>query len=173
MKIYVLDDELNPPGGYEKRDQLPKVLAGHDLTLALTLEEAKEKFKPPYDLMLLDHDLNGTFNPVGSPNTGLTFIQWMVEQPYNCCPRVKQRIFCNECGYGRSEAMYCSNEDQEGIPHKPPAPLPQIILHSVSQKGRKAMHDILDEYGYHVLEYPFNQKYIEFLKASFSLERTA
>ena len=135
MKIFCLDDELIS-SGYEQRDQLPKVLAGHDLTLALTLEEAKEKFKPPYDLMLLDFDLNGNFGPVDNPNTGLSFIKWMV-----------------------------------GI--KQPAPLPQTILHSVSQKGRKAMHDLLDEYGYHVLEYPFSQKYIDFLKASFSLERTA
>ena len=131
MKIFVLDDEL-VTSGYEKRDQLPKVLAGHDLTLALTLEEAKEKFKPPYDLMLLDHDLNGQFNPVGSPNTGLQFVMWMVN--------VKQ-----------------------------PAPLPQIILHSVSARGRAAMAQILEEYGYHYLEYPFSSKYIDFLKASFSL----
>ena len=135
MKIYCLDDELIS-GGYEHRDQLPKVLAGHDLTLALTLEEAKEKFKPPYDLMLLDHDLNGQFNPVGSPNTGLTFIQWMVN--------IKQ-----------------------------PAPLPQVILHSVSARGRAAMAQTLEEYGYHYLEYPFSSKYIEFLKASFGLERIA
>lgn len=133
LRIFVLDDELNPPGGYEKREQLPKALAGHDLTLALTLEEAKEKFKPPYDLMLLDHDLNGTFNPVGSPNTGLQFVEWMVT--------VKQ-----------------------------PAPLPQIILHSVSSKGRAAMGKILEEYGYHFQEFPFSQKYVTFLEEAFGLQ---
>ena len=127
MRIMVLDDELFT-GGFEQRDQLPRVLTGHDLTLAITLEEAKKKFKPPYDLILLDFDLNGNFGPVDNPNTGLAFIKWMV-----------------------------------GI--KQPAPLPQVILHSVSQKGRKAMHDLLDLYGYHVIEFPFSKAYLTFLES--------
>jgi len=33
------------------------------------------------------------------------------------CPRVQKRIFCNECGYSRSEALYCADVDQIGVPH--------------------------------------------------------
>lgn len=33
------------------------------------------------------------------------------------CPRVNARVFCDECGYSRSEAMRANDEDQEGLPH--------------------------------------------------------
>ena len=133
MKIFVLDDELHS-GGLEQRDQLKTVLAGHNLTLATSCEDGKAKFNPPYDLMLLDYDMEGVFGPADHPNTGLQFVKWMVT--------VKQ-----------------------------PAPLPQIVLHSVNGKNRAKMAEVLDEYGIHYIEFPFNKKYVEFLKASFSLEQ--
>lgn len=33
------------------------------------------------------------------------------------CERVDRRIFCNECGYPPSEARYCDDADQIGVPH--------------------------------------------------------
>lgn len=82
LKIFILDDELFT-GGYEKRDRLLPALdgKGHKITVALSCEEAKLKFEPPYDLMLLDHDMEGIYEHRDShPNTGFQFVKWMIQQ---------------------------------------------------------------------------------------------
>ncbi len=130
MKIFILEDEVYS-GGYEKRDRLLPVLAGHDLTVALNCEEGKRLFNPPYDLMLLDHDMEGVYeNRDTHPNTGFQFVKWMLDQ------KVRK-------------------------------PYPQVILHSVNTRNRKRMKDLLEDANWHVVEMPFNDKYIQFLKETF------
>jgi hypothetical protein len=79
LKFFILEDEIHS-GGFEKRDRLKGVLAGHDLTLALSVEEGIEKYQPgSYHLLILDHDMRGRFDNPDHPSTGLQFVKWLVE----------------------------------------------------------------------------------------------
>ena len=52
MKVFILEDD--PYRIVKFRD----LLKGHDLTIIDSCTKVEE-FKPPYDLILLDHDLGG------------------------------------------------------------------------------------------------------------------
>lgn len=65
MRIFILDDEIET-----SRSQLAKILSKHELTLAKTVNEGVLKFKGPYDLLLLDHDLG-----LGKDNVGTKFVE--------------------------------------------------------------------------------------------------
>jgi CheY-like chemotaxis protein len=77
LNIFILEDEIDS----YPRNQLKDVLKGHNLTIAKSFPEAKKKFHGPYDLLLLDHDMEGFYelNP-SHPNTGHQFVKWMVLQ---------------------------------------------------------------------------------------------
>ncbi len=65
MKVFVLEDS-------EERIQRFSEIFGEALTVARTVGEGKTLFQPPYDLILLDHDL-------GELETGKDFSNWLVE----------------------------------------------------------------------------------------------
>lgn len=75
MKIFILEDEIHK----YPRNQLKEVLEHHTLTLAVSVEDAKAKFKGVYDLLLLDHDMEGFYEKSDAPNTGHQFVKWMLE----------------------------------------------------------------------------------------------
>lgn len=48
----------------------------HELTIRTSVTHARKAWKPPYDIVLLDHDLGGeTYVPSENENTGATFVR--------------------------------------------------------------------------------------------------
>jgi len=80
MHIFILDDEINS-GGLSNRSNLKDILGRHNLTLATSCAEAEKVYKTgTYDLLLLDHDMEGFFETTKDhPNTGLQFCKWLVK----------------------------------------------------------------------------------------------
>ncbi len=76
MRIFCLDDEID----FHPRRAIVETLSGHDLTIARNINEAKKVYAHPYDLLLLDHDMEGFFEDSNHPNTGYQFCVWLVEQ---------------------------------------------------------------------------------------------
>jgi hypothetical protein len=158
MRIFILEDEIQ---GY--RSGILSALSGHDLTVATSIPSAVSLYaaKYPFDLLLLDHDMHGFYEPAGSKGTGSEFVSWLGRLGNWWCPRVLSRVFCDECGYSRSEARYCEDEDQDGLPH---AERPRVILHSQNEAGRAYMRRLLEAASISVEEMPFSPAYISYLK---------
>jgi DNA-binding response OmpR family regulator len=74
VKIFILEDSIN-------RIQLFREIlyADVEVDMADDLNEAKRKFNPPYDLILLDHDLSHEdYMDFGrEQNNGTEFAKWM------------------------------------------------------------------------------------------------
>ena len=78
MKVFVLEDEIDS----SPRNQIKLALQDHNLTLARSVEEAKRVFKGPYNLLLLDHDMEGHIEPnLDHPNIGMRFVEWLLTKP--------------------------------------------------------------------------------------------
>jgi CheY-like chemotaxis protein len=79
MKVFILEDD-------EQRIKLfEEALAGHEVTIARSCGGpmgAYRKFQPPYDLILLDHDLDQR-QMVSSDDeeTGFQFVKFMGKAP--------------------------------------------------------------------------------------------
>ena len=90
MRIFILEDEIHEPGGLDGRHRLKHILRKHELTLATSRCEGEELYRPgTYDLMLLDHDLEG--RPECRPdyhNTGWQFVKWLVEYETKPVPTI-------------------------------------------------------------------------------------
>lgn len=73
MRIFILEDEIDR----WPRNQIQDVLANrHSLVIARNMVEAKKAYEPPFDLLLLDHDLGGDI----ASATGYDFVKWLVFQ---------------------------------------------------------------------------------------------
>lgn len=73
MRTFILEDSI------ERMKQFHEVL-GFDVTAAATVEGAQKKFDPPYDLILLDHDLVDAhyMQAYGDIHTtGTEFARWL------------------------------------------------------------------------------------------------
>ena len=71
-KIFILEDDW-----YRIR-QFEQAGIGLDLTLAISMDKAKSLWNPPYDILLLDHDLGDRQMVDGSDvNTGSEFCRWV------------------------------------------------------------------------------------------------
>lgn len=71
MRIFILEDDKGRICRFG--DELMKE---HDITVCTSVKGALKCFAPPYDLMLLDHDLGGeTFVPSEKEETGYSFLQ--------------------------------------------------------------------------------------------------
>jgi CheY-like chemotaxis protein len=75
LKVFVLEDEI---------DRLPRcaiisALVGHEVDVAKNVPEAKEVYKGGYDILLLDHDMEGFYEDSEHPNTGYQFVKWLVD----------------------------------------------------------------------------------------------
>src|ERR1044071_7427164 len=57
LRIFVLEDEI----GHYPRNQIREVLKDFNVTYATNVIEAQLAYKGPYDLLLLDHDMEGFY----------------------------------------------------------------------------------------------------------------
>jgi len=81
MKVFVLEDEI-----HSLRKDLFKALkdAGHDLTVALSVEDGKLQYPKgqPYDYLILDHDMEGHYEyNLAHHNVGTRFVEWLIKHP--------------------------------------------------------------------------------------------
>ncbi len=79
MKIFILEDSQERIDAFE---HVLKVFDGgpHEVTVARWKSEACAKFTPPYDLLLLDHDLGGEqMVDTEEDNTGSGFCRFIQE----------------------------------------------------------------------------------------------
>ena len=85
LNVFILEDEIDR----YPRIQLKQVLEGkHELTIARSCDDAAEKYPTgmPYDLLLLDHDMEGDYEYRPEyPNTGYQFLKWLT---FNHCPEL-------------------------------------------------------------------------------------
>lgn len=74
-KIFILEDDT------ERINLFIETLQGHDLTICTDYEAGTKKWEPPYDLVLLDHDLGGSVfvDSHGDVPTGYHFVKFMGE----------------------------------------------------------------------------------------------
>ena len=76
MNIFILEDEIYRA----PRNAILRVLDHkHKLTVAVSCKDAKSRYKGEYDLLLLDHDMRGFFEPSTYHNTGFQFALWLIE----------------------------------------------------------------------------------------------
>lgn len=82
MHIFILEDDSARVALFQEA-----LLGGsHDLTVCEGVEGkggAKERFDPPYDLILLDHDLGGIHSSKADTvlkETGYQFVKWMTKE---------------------------------------------------------------------------------------------
>ena len=72
VKVFILEDDAIRIKGFEQAG------IGLNLTIATSLSEAKAVWTPPYDILLLDHDLGDRQMVDGSDvNTGSEFCRWV------------------------------------------------------------------------------------------------
>lgn len=78
MKVFILEDEI-----YKYRAPIKQILEakGHTLHIATNVADAKQMFTGDYDLLLLDHDMNGVIDSSELPNCGYQFVLWFLQQP--------------------------------------------------------------------------------------------
>ena len=73
-KTFILEDSHN------RMVLFYEILGSDSITAAKTVRKAREKYDPPYDLMLLDHDLadEDYARPEKEDGTGTEFVRWLV-----------------------------------------------------------------------------------------------
>lgn len=131
MKIFILEDEI----GKYPRNEIIKVLEGHQVTVATNIYDAAKIYKAgTYHLLLLDHDMHGYYQSPEEEDTGHQFVKWLVNQ-------------------------------ELGIVQ----PKPPVILHSQNQEARRAMASLLFSHKFRVMEKPFGQDYINYLRGNIAL----
>lgn len=81
MRVFILEDDPERIALFRDVFREPLV----QLTVATTVEEAKFLWAPPYNLVCLDHDLDGrTFVDPASERCGMEFVRWLpsrIDQP--------------------------------------------------------------------------------------------
>lgn len=112
MKLFILEDEIDS----YPRNQLKELAVSHDLTIAKSAQEAMKTFRGPYDLLLLDHDMEGFYERSEAPNTGYQFVKWLVEMEtdrpqvilhsQNPVGRMKMRDLLHEHGFPVDECPF-------------------------------------------------------------------
>ena len=76
MNIFILEDDLT------RIDAFITLADVHNLTIRTSVAEARKAWKPPYDIVCLDHDLGGeTFVSSELENTGAGFVRDLVQSP--------------------------------------------------------------------------------------------
>jgi NAD+-processing family protein with receiver domain len=83
VRIFILEDDQIRIGAF-----LAAIPPNHEVTVATQLSGpngAYKKFKPPYGLILLDHDLGGRqFVSSDEEETGFQFCRWLGTAPVDC-----------------------------------------------------------------------------------------
>ena len=90
VRVFVLEDS------HDRIEEFRKALAGADVSIASSYDEAVALFSPPYDLLCLDHDLgfDETLNPE-IENTGYEFVRWLPRASQSFRPKVVVHTHCN------------------------------------------------------------------------------
>jgi hypothetical protein len=74
VRFFVLEDHPY------RVEAFKAVLHDRDVTYAIAVDDAVFAFTPPYDVILLDHDLGGEeLVDSNEPNTGYQFAKWLIE----------------------------------------------------------------------------------------------
>ena len=77
LRIFLLEDEADR---YPRKQIVDILEVKHNLTIAQSCAEGMEKFTGPYDLLLLDHDMEGDYEYREEyPNTGYQFVKHLAE----------------------------------------------------------------------------------------------
>lgn len=84
MKVFLLEDEV----GFYPRNQILDILSQHEVTIAKSFDEGVDTYIPPYDLLLLDHDMRGFYDRSDYPNCGYQFCKWLVGLRHRHKPKV-------------------------------------------------------------------------------------
>lgn len=83
MKILILDDN------YTRLRVFQQKLIGHVVVCTTTVKEATTALKEDdFDVIFLDHDLNGEQNIPSGPGTGYEVAQWLHDYPEKQAPTV-------------------------------------------------------------------------------------
>lgn len=99
LNIFVLEDEIDS----YPREQIKTALKGHKLTIARSAPDAEKIYKGGYDLLLLDHDMEGFYEyREGYFNTGLAFLKWLLKNFYHGNPNLPQVILHSQNAIGRN-----------------------------------------------------------------------
>lgn len=109
MKIFVLEDEIERL----PRSAIVQALEGHEVTYAKSFDEAIGLYLGPYDLLLLDHDMEGFFENSNHPNTGYQFCRWLIDGPYDgeMLDGPKPHVVIHSHNYVGAEKMQSLLED--------------------------------------------------------------
>jgi hypothetical protein len=71
-KIFILEDDHTRIGLFLE------AIGHYNVDIGTSVQEAQLNWRPPYDLILLDHDLGGEqMSKSEGPNTGYQFAKWM------------------------------------------------------------------------------------------------
>lgn len=104
MNIFILEDEIylvndrfnNPP-----RRMIIPALKGHSLTVSTNIYDAQRDYRVGgYDLLLLDCDMNGRWEPPEVEHSGYQFVKWLVNKEIN--PTKPQVILHSQNREGRA-----------------------------------------------------------------------
>jgi CheY-like chemotaxis protein len=107
MKIFILDDEIYKA----PRNQIIKALHAHNLDIAVSYYDAKDRYKGEYDILLLDHDMRGYYDVSTYHNTGFQFCRWLVTlsvklprpkvflHSQNATGRANMKDLLSKCGF--------------------------------------------------------------------------
>lgn len=134
LRVFILEDEIDR----YPRNQIKTALEKHNLTIARSCDEGIELFTGPYDLLLLDHDMEGDYEyRPDYPNTGYQFVKWLTE----------------------GEGFNWWDEKGAESTKKP-----QVILHSHNPVGKERMRALLEEHGFSVDVTYFGPAYVKQLK---------
>lgn len=132
MKIFILEDD---PG---RVSQFIENSGNADVDVANTVELGMKIWNPPYDLVLLDHDLGGeqpvkstykrtaTERDYMSDNTGYDFVKWLVK-------------------HGNPKTDY-------------------IVVHSYNPDGAGNMLALLFKHQFKAMREPFGPRLLEFVR---------
>jgi hypothetical protein len=101
MRVFILEDDP------ERIKRFRQALIGHDLTVIMDVAAAKEAWEPPYNLMLLDHDLGGrTFVDSDEENTGAGFCRWLTEYYKDLGPEMIPTTLIHSYNFGGADWMH-------------------------------------------------------------------
>lgn len=80
MKIFILEDDS------ERIKAFSRALNEVDYVVANTVEDGQKMWNPPYDVILLDHDLDFAYDDdkLADEQTGHTFAEWL---PFHSCDK--------------------------------------------------------------------------------------
>lgn len=129
MKIFILEDD------YTRRAMFNEVLAGHEVFIAEEIDQAKIVYEAnkPFDLLLLDHDLDERFMHEGEANTGYSFVKWLVKTKQD---HVKEVVIHSYNPEGAKRMEQALKDD--GWMHVGRVPFGMTLLRSLEVVAKRA-----------------------------------